>query len=361
MDAAGTAISQATRWFTPGQPFRLESGVELPDVHVAFRSWGRLDAAGGNAVLVCHALTGSADVAAWWPGLLGPGRALDPDRDFVVCANLLGSCYGTTGPTSIDPATGTRWGGAFPAVTIGDMVRLQKLLCEHLGIGRLALVLGGSLGGMLTLEWAVRYPRCVAAIAPMATAARQPPWALGLSEAQRQAIAADPRWCGGGYRPDAPPAAGLAAARAMAMLSYRHWDGFAQRFGRERRADGVYQVASYLRHQGEKFARRFDAASYVVLTRAMDAFDLGAGRGGRAEAVLAAVRIPALVVSVDTDLLYPLEEQIFLARHLPRAEQVVLRSPHGHDGFLIETERLDAFVRDFRVRQVAARPGACTA
>lgn len=344
-----TSVSPATRWFIPEAPFPLESGAALAEVRVAYRTWGRLDTAGENAVMVCHALTGSADLDAWWPGLLGPGRALDPQHDFIVCPNLLGSCYGTTGPTSINPASNQRWGGSFPDVTVGDMVRLQKLLCGHLGIRRLALVIGGSLGGMLTLEWAARYPESVAAIAPVATAARQPPWAIALSEAQREAIAADGRWCGGDYRPDSAPAAGLAAARAMAMLSYRHWDGFEQRFGRERRGNGVYQAAGYLQYQGEKFTRRFDAASYVALTRAMDAFDLGAERGGTTRA-LETIASPALVVSVDSDLLYPLSEQAIISCFLPEAEHVMLRSSHGHDGFLIETERLDALVRDFRLR-----------
>lgn len=360
MDTLDALISPATRWFTPEEPLRLESGQRLLDVHVAWRSWGRLNAAGDNAVLVNHALTGSADVDAWWPGLLGPGRALDPDRDFVVCANLLGSCYGTTGPTSIDPYTGRAYGGAFPAVTVRDMVRLQKRLVDHLGIRRLALVIGGSLGGMLTLEWALRYPELAAAIVPVATAARQPPWAIGFSEAQRQALFADPLWRDGGYAPARPPHRGLAAARAIAMLSYRHWSGFGTRFGRDR-ADERFQVERYLRHQGNKFARRFDAASYVTLTRAMDAFDAGDGRGGAARA-MQAVAAPALVVSVDSDILYPVEEQIFIAGRLRNSEHVVLRSPHGHDGFLLATEQLNSYVRDFRRRRSrasATEPAAC--
>ncbi len=353
MDATTALISPETRWFSPVDPFVLESGMELRGVRVAYRTWGRLAAPADNAIMVCHPLTASADVEAWWEGLLGAGHALDPQRDYVVCSNLLGSCYGTTGPASLDSDTGRRRGSNFPAVTIGDMVRLQRQLARYLGVRRLALVIGGSLGGMLTLEWAVRYPEMVGAVVSVATAARQPAWAIGMSEAQRQAIAADPRWCGGDYLPQQSPDAGLAAARAMAMLSYRHWNGFAQRFAREHRPDGTYEVESYLRYQGWKFVHRFDAASYVVLTRAMDGFDLAVARGGNMEGILSSVQVPALVVSVDSDLLYPIQEQAFLARHLPNAEHAVLHSVHGHDGFLIETEQLDGFIREFRRRRAA--------
>lgn len=348
MDTLDALVSPETRWFAPGEPLQLESGQRLLDVHVAWRSWGRLNAAADNAVLVNHPLTGSADVEAWWPGLLGSGRALDPDRDFIVCTNLLGSCYGTTGPTSIDPYTGRPYGGSFPRIEVRDMVRLQKSLVDHLGIRRLALVIGGSLGGMLTLEWALLHPGLVGAIAPVATAARQPPWAIGFSEAQRQALFADPLWQGGDYPPAHPPRRGLAAARTIAMLSYRHWSGFETRFARDRKEDG-FQVESYLRYQGTRFARRFDAASYVVLTRTMDAFDTGHGRGGAVRA-LKRIEAPTLVVSVDSDVLYPMEEQSFLASHLRNGEHVVLRSEHGHDGFLLATAQLGAYVRDFRRR-----------
>ncbi len=347
-----TLTSSATHWFALEGPFKLESGEQLTGVHVAWRSWGWLNATGDNAIIVNHALTGSADVELWWPRLLGSGHALDPSRDFIVCANLLGSCYGTTGPISMNPVSGRAYGGAFPTITVRDMVRLQKSLIDHLGIRRIALAIGGSLGGMLTMEWALLYPRLVNAIALIATAARQSAWAICFSEAQRQALFADPLWCNGNYPPTAPPRVGLAAARAIAMLSYRHWGEFTSRFARERKPDGTFQVESYLRHQGTKFAQRFDAASYMTLTRAMDTFDAGDGRGGTV-AALRSIESPALVVSVDSDVLYPLEEQIFIAGHLHDAEHVVLRSAHGHDGFLIATEQLNAYVHDFRQRRSA--------
>lgn len=329
--------------------FELESGVVLHGIRVAWHSWGRLNSGRDNAVVVNHALTGSADVDAWWPGLLGPGLALDPGRDCILCINVLGSCYGTTGPASIEPGTGRPYGSRFPAITVRDMVRLQKRVIDELGIRSVACVIGGSLGGMLSLEWALLYPGLARSIVSVGAAASQPAWAIGWSEAQRQAIHADPDWHGGDYSQEQPPRAGLAAARAMAMLSYRHWEGFASRFARRCRGDGVYEAQSYLRHHGEIFADRFEANSYVTLTRAMDAFDTGAGRGGCKNA-LAGIRAPALVVSVDSDLLYPMDEQAFLARHIPAAEHVVLHSRHGHDGFLIETDSLSALVRDFRQR-----------
>lgn len=331
-----------TQFLQLPEAFVLEGGAVLPNVTVAYRSWGALNAAHDNAVLVCHALTGSADVDQWWPGLLGPGRALDPARDFILCSNVLGGCYGSTGPGDINPVTGRRYGGTFPTVTVRDMVSVQAQLLEVLGIEKLALVIGGSLGGMQVLEWAALYPERVGAIVPIGCGVRQSPWAIGWSEAQRQAIFADPNWRGGNYSPATPPAAGLAAARSMAMLSYRHWREFEKRFGRRRR-DGVFEIESWLRHHGDELVKRFDAASYVTLTRAMDSHDLARERDGAL-----APAVPALVVGISSDLLYPLAEEQELAALLPNAELAVLDSPHGHDAFLIETETLNRQVREFR-------------
>ncbi|MEM6796911.1 MAG: homoserine O-acetyltransferase, partial [Acidobacteriota bacterium] len=239
--------------------FRLESGVEIESVEIAYRTWGRLDASGSNAVLLCHALTGSADADLWWNELFGSGRTLDPERgDFIICSNVLGSCYGSTGPASAGP-DGRPWGSAFPAVTIRDMVRAQAALLDHLGVRRLRLVAGGSMGGMQALEWPLLFPDRVDAVAAIGCSARHSAWCIGLSEAQRQAITADPKWRGGRYPPADPPAAGLAAARAMAMCTYRSWASFEQRFGRDlyaqESAEGgpaPFAVESYLRHHGTK-------------------------------------------------------------------------------------------------------------
>ncbi|HSD28401.1 MAG TPA: homoserine O-acetyltransferase [Vicinamibacteria bacterium] len=327
--------------------FPLESGAHLPEVTVAYRTWGRLNARGDNAVLVCHALTGSADVDRWCGALLGPGRALDPERDFVVCSNVLGSCYGTTGPTSARPGAGARWGGDFPAITVRDIVRVQGALLEALGVRRLRLVLGGSLGGMQVLEWALLFPDRVEAIAPIAVSARHSAWCIGLSEAQRQAIYADPRWRDGRYPDGDGPEAGLAVARQIAMCTYRSRASLESRFSREQPEPGRFAVEGWLHHHGRALVDRFDANTYVTLTKAMDTHDVGRGRGGFREA-LRAVRIPALVVSIDSDVLYPPVEQEELAGALPGGRLARLASPHGHDAFLIEGDAMNALLRGFR-------------
>ncbi len=337
----------------------LESGARLDGVRVAYRTWGRLDDDGANAVLVCHALTGTADADEWWGAMFGPGRALDPDRDFIVCQNLLGSCYGTTGPATIDPATGRPFGPDFPAVTVRDMVVVQADALAVLGVRRVRMVIGGSLGGMQALEWAVMFPGRVDAVVPIAVSAVHSAWCIAWSEAQRQALYADAAWQGGRYDPAHPPAAGLAAARMVAMCTYRTRDSFQARFGRRPQDEGgPFAVESYLRYQGRKLVARFDANTYVTLTRAMDSHDLGRGRGGVA-ATLAGIGTPALVVSIDSDVLYPPSEQVELAAGMPRAELVTMASLDGHDGFLIQVDELSAIVADFRRRTASgAQRGA---
>lgn len=341
------ALGSDAQFLALPEPVVLEGGETLPQVTVAYRTWGRLNAAGDNAVLVCHALTGSADLDQWWPGLLGAGKALDPARDFIICSNVLGGCYGSTGPNSIDPRTGRRYGADFPAVTVRDLVAVQAALLDELGVTVLALVLGGSLGGMQVLEWAASYPDRLRAAAAISVGARQSPWCIGLSETQRQTIYADARWREGYYDPADPPVAGLAAARMAAMCSYRHWGEFATRFSRETAPGGGFQVERWLKHHGEKFVARFDANTYVTLTRTMDSHDLGRGRGGT-PAALKNIRLPVLVVGSSSDVLYTPDEQQELARHIPGAELSWLASPHGHDAFLIETDALDRHIRDFR-------------
>ena len=341
-----------TRSHALGGPFLLESGADLPDVTIAYRTWGRLNARGDNAVLVCHALTGSADVDRWWGPLLGPGRALDPDHDFVVCSNVLGSCYGTTGTTSVRPGGG-HWGGDFPAITVRDIVRVQAALLEALGVKRLRLVIGGSLGGMQVLEWALLRSGRVDAIAPIGVSARHSAWCIGLSEAQRQAIYADPRWRGGHYPACDGPEAGLAVARQIAMCTYRSRASLEARFSRDQPEPGRFAVEGWLHHHGRTLVERFDACTYVTLTKAMDTHDVGRGRGGWREA-LSTVHVPALVVSIDTDVLYPPVEQEELAAALPGGRLATLASPHGHDAFLIEGEAMNALVRGFR-KHLASR------
>jgi homoserine O-acetyltransferase len=347
-------MSPETRFVDLPGELALELGGRLPALRIAYRTWGTLDADGANAVVVCHALTGSADADLWWTRLFGPGRALDPERDFVVCSNILGSCYGTTGPTDIDPATGGPWLGTFPAITVRDMVRVQHALATALGVNRIRTVIGGSLGGMQVLEWALLHPEMVESAVFVASTGRHSAWCIGLSEAQRQAIYADPRWKGGRYDPAEPPTAGLAVARMMAMLSYRSQPSFEMRFARRPQTEDLYAIESYLRYQGQQLVDRFDAATYVTLTKAMDTHDVSRGRGDY-EDVLRSVRQPMLVVSIDSDVLYWPWEQREVASLVPNARLALMDSPHGHDAFLIDVDRLNDMVADFRGRSRPVR------
>lgn len=340
-------ISEQTRYVTVPGEFRLENGTTLDRIVIAYRTWGDFANSEEHTVLICHALTGSADVEAWWPNIIGVGKAFDPAEDFIVCANILGSCYGTTGPVTMKPGTNQRYRADFPRISVRDMVEVERTLLDSLGIKRIAVVIGPSLGGMQALEWALMYPERVDSVVPIGVGGQHSPWCIGVSEAQRAAIAADPNWNDGYYSDDAPPNQGLAAARMMAVCNYRSWDSFAIRFGREQRDDGEYQVQSYLRHQGEKINQRFDANTYVTLTHAMHTHDLARGRGNYPD-VLANIEQRALVVSVSTDALYPPHEQAYLASHLPNANYEVLESAHGHDGFLIETDLLGELIAGFR-------------
>lgn len=346
-------IAAETEYLTVPGDFVLESGESLRDVRIAYRTWGDKANATDNAVLICHALTGSADVEAWWPNIIGSGRAFDPAHDYIICANILGSCYGTTGPVSLNPQSGERYRADFPSVSVRDMVNLQHELLNELGVDRLELVTGPSLGGMQALEWAISYPERVSSVVPIGVGGRHSAWCIGVSEAQRAAIAADPNWNDGYYSDDSPPSSGLAAARMMAVCTYRSWESFDSRFGRDQRADELYQVQSYLRHQGEKINDRFDANTYVTLTHAMHTHDLSRGRGDYPD-MLQTISQPALVVSVSTDALYPPREQQELADHLPAARYDILDSVHGHDGFLIETDALGHKIARFRAANRAS-------
>lgn len=326
-------------------PLILESGGVLDEVTTAYRTWGRLDRAGSNGVLVCHALTGNADADEWWSPLIGPGRALDPDRDFIVCSNVLGGCSGTTGPASIDPATGCPWGETFPRITVRDAVALQRALVRHLNIRRLDLVIGGSFGGMQVLEWAASAPDVVDSIVPIAASGRHSPWAIAWSEAQRAAIALD-------------PVRGLAVARMIAMSTYRSPASYDTRFGRSRRPDGTFEIEAWLGNHGDRLVRRFDAASYVRITEAMDSHDLARGRGAYEE-VLSRIEQPALVIGIDSDVLYPIVEQQELALLMPNATLTTLVSPHGHDAFLIDAPDVNDAVLEWRAERRWTSRAAC--
>jgi homoserine O-acetyltransferase/O-succinyltransferase len=342
-------ISPQTQFYKLPQAFQLESGEVLLGVEVAHRTWGQLNSSRDNAVLICHALTGSADADDWWEPLFGAGKIFDPEVNFIVCSNVLGSCYGTTGAVSINPRTNQPYGASFPKITIRDMVNLQAVLVKVLSIERLKLVIGGSLGGMQVLEWALLYPDLVDAIAPTAVSGRHSAWCIGLSEAQRQAIYADPSWKNGNYTRLEPPSKGLAVARMMAMSTYRSWSSFEHRFGRERNSYDLeenFAIANYLRYQGEKLVQRFDANTYINLTHAMDSHDVSRGRGSFNN-VLSSVKQRTLVVAIDSDILYPPCEQEELAALIPDAKLVWLSSLDGHDGFLIDMGELNDLVVSF--------------
>lgn len=356
------AVPQTMTLFAD-RPFRMEVGAELQPVTVAYETYGELNAAGDNAILICHALTGSAHAAwynhpeekgpGWWDPLVGPGRAFDTDRYFVVCTNILGGCYGTTGPTSTDPKTGKPYRMRFPQMSIRDMVTLQKHACDALGIKQIVTIAGGSMGGMQVLEWALMYPDMVRSIIPIATAGRHSAWCIALHEAQRAAIHLDPDFKGGDY--DKQPARGLGIARTVAMISYRADLEYAEKFKRDRiRPDAhfdpenLFQVESYLRYQGQKLVERFDAATYLYITWAMDQHDISRGRGSYEE-VLATIKAPALCAGITSDMLYPVHEQREIARHIPRARYFEIDSIHGHDAFLIEWDQVTRAIQDFLV------------
>jgi homoserine O-acetyltransferase len=340
-------ITEETRYFESTEPLQLELGGALPGVKVAYRTWGTLNAAGSNAILICHALTGNADADAWWSGMFGEGRAFDETRDFIICSNVIGSCYGSTGPLSPNPATGRHYGPDFPRITIRDMVAVQHRLVTALGIERLSLVVGASLGGMQVLEWGCMYPEMAGALMPMGISGRHSAWCIAQSEAQRMAIAADADWRDGWYDPLLQPAKGLAAARMMAMCTYRCFENFQARFGRQMQEDGLFTAESYQRYQGRKLVGRFDANTYVTLTRAMDMHDVGRGRVSY-EAALGSLTMPVEVLSIDSDILYPKEEQEELARLIPGSRILFLDEPYGHDAFLIDVDTVSRMICEFK-------------
>jgi homoserine O-acetyltransferase len=355
------------RAMLPG-PFALLSGQSLSVLEIGYETYGRLNADASNAILICHALTGDQHVASlnprtgkpgWWPRLVGPGLPIDPERHFIIASNVLGGCSGSSGPGSIDPATGQRYAMHFPVITIRDMVRAQALLLDHLGVGVLQAVVGGSMGGMQALDWAVAFPDRVRSVIAIASAARHSAQNIAFHEVGRQAIMADPNWAGGDYPVDRPPAAGLAVARMAAHITYLSEEGLTAKFGRRlqnREAlgfgfDAEFQVESYLRHQGLAFTERFDANSYLYITRALDYFDLAAPHGGQLALAFAGTRTRFAVISFTSDWLYPTAEARRVVRALNAAGAAVsfveLESPFGHDAFLLEAPEMNRVVDGF--------------
>ena len=351
----------------PGD-FALACGAVLPELTIAYETYGKLNANGTNAILICHALTLDQYVASahprtgkpgWWTRLIGPGKPVDPEHWFVICANVLGGCMGSTGPTSIDPRDGQPFAMRFPVITISDMVAAQARLLDHLGVDTLAAVIGGSMGGMQALTWAVHHPARVKKVVAIATAARHSAQNIAFHEVGRQAIMADPKWQGGQYAPDAPPADGLAVARMAAHITYLSEEGLTEKFGRRLQNrdavsfgfDADFQVESYLRHQGLSFVERFDANSYLYITRAMDYFDLAEPHGGNLARAFAGVQSRFCLVSFTSDWLYPTAESRRIVKALNAAGAAVsfveLESPFGHDAFLLDAPEMNRVITGF--------------
>jgi homoserine O-acetyltransferase/O-succinyltransferase len=363
--------------FGPEAPLKLDAGVALSPFQVAYQTYGTLNAARSNAVLVCHALTGDQHVfnrhpvtgkAGWWETMIGPGKPIDTERYFVVCANVLGACMGTTGPASTHPVTGMPWGLDFPVITIRDMVRAQAMLLDRLGIDTVFAVVGGSMGGMQVLQWAASYPERVFAALPIACATRHSAQNIAFHEVGRQAVMADPDWRGGRYYVEgANPRRGLAVARMGAHITYLSDAALHRKFGRkfQDRAnptfsfDADFEVESYLRHQGSSFVERFDANSYLYLTRAMDYFDLTADYGGVLANAFRATRTRFCVISFTSDWLFPTADSRATVHALNAAGARVsfaeITTDKGHDAFLLDEPELIQIVGGFLDSAAAAR------
>jgi homoserine O-acetyltransferase len=356
--------------FVSSRPFCFESGGAIPELTLRYETYGRLNAAKDNAVLICHALSGNHHCAGvhsmderkqgWWNFMVGPGKPIDTSRYFVICSNVLGGCSGSSGPDSINPATGTRYRLDFPKLTVRDMVSAQSLLIDSLGVGRLHAVIGGSMGGMQTLQWAIDFPDRVGRYIALACCARHNAQAIAFNDTGRQAIVRDPVWGQGQYDPECPPADGLSVARMMAHITYLSDAGMQAKFGRRRRSNGTgrehfdveFEVESYLRYQGERFVTRFDANTYLYLTKALDRFDLHGPES--LDATLSAVTARGLIVGFTSDWLYPPQGNREVAEALLRggkdATYVELAMDFGHDSFLLRSPELYDLIRSFLAR-----------
>jgi homoserine O-acetyltransferase len=325
----------------------LENGEVLPDITIAYQSWGTLNAAKDNAILINHAMTGWSDVPGWWPQMIGPGLAFDTDKYFIVCPNVIGGCQGSTGPSSIAP-DGKRYGSRFPIISIRDMVNAEVAFSDALGIDKYLLSVGPSLGGMRALEWAIQLPHRIGAICTIGSSAVATGDQIGTAAIQIRAIKSDPHFNKGDYyEQKRGPVEGMGIARRIAHLTYRTESEMDVRFGRQLQGDetGRYAVESYLDHQADKLAKRFDANTYIALTDAMNSHDVGRDRGGVVEA-LKSITVPVVVVSIDTDRLFPPRLQVEISELVPTSEPLIsINSDFGHDGFLVEAESVGAAIR----------------
>ena len=323
----------------------LESGAVLAEVDITYDTFGALNAAKDNVIWVCHALTANSDVADWWPHTVEEGRFLDPTRYFIVCANFLGSHYGTTSPLSVNPATGEKYYYNFPQITVRDMVKCHQLLAKHLGIERVKLLIGSSIGGFQCMEWAISEPKFMESVALIATTTCTEPWAAAFNESQRMAIRTDRTW---GERRDDAGIDGMAVARSIALISYRGGAAYnaTQQDENPTEASFTRRAHSYQQYQGEKLRRRFNAMSYYRLSEAVDSHNIARGRGSIAEA-LAKIEARALVVAISSDILFPPEAHTPMREHIRDVEYHLIESEFGHDGFLVEHEKLNTIIQNF--------------
>ena len=328
-----------------GEAITLESGAVLPEVDITYDTFGTLNEAKDNVIWVCHALTANSDVADWWPHTVEEGRFLDPTRYFIVCANFLGSHYGTTSPLSVNPTTGEKYYYDFPQITVRDMVKCHQLLAKHLGIERVKLLIGSSIGGFQCMEWAISEPKFMESVALIATTTCTEPWAAAFNESQRMAIRTDKTW--GELRDDAG-IDGMAVARSIALISYRGGAAYntTQQDENPTEASFTRRAHSYQQYQGEKLRRRFNAMSYYRLSEAVDSHNIARGRGSIAEA-LSKIEARALVVAISSDILFPPEAHVPMREHIRDVEYHLIESEFGHDGFLVEHEKLNTIIQNF--------------
>jgi homoserine O-acetyltransferase len=322
-------------YFNHPHKIALEGGDSLPSITIAYSTYGTMNADKSNVVWVCHALTANSEAAEWWVGLIGSGKVIDTEKHFIVCANILGSCYGSTGPLSINPITEAPYYSSFPLVTIRDMVKAHILLREHLEIEKIFLLMGGSMGGYQAMEWCIMENNRIGQLFLLATSATESAWGIAIHTAQRLAIEADQSWQSASAEAGAN---GLKAARAIGMLTYRNYNIMvAQQTDPESEKVDHYKASSYIQYQGDKLVQRFNAMSYWLLSKSMDSHHIGRARGGNTGLILKEIIQKTLLIGINSDILCPIAEQQFLNRHLPNANLIVIDSNYGHDGFMVET------------------------
>jgi homoserine O-acetyltransferase len=331
--------------FHSQHPFQLETGGVLQQLTIAYTTYGELNAGKDNVIWVCHALTANSDAKEWWPGMTGKGFAIDEEKYFVICANIIGSCYGTTGPLSVDPATGLPYFSSFPFVTIRDIVKAHQLLARHLSINKIQLLVGGSMGGYQALEWAMMEPTFIAQLFLIGTSAHESAWGIAIHTTQRMAIEADQTW---GTPSAKAGERGLKVARGIGMITYRNYRTYELK-QKETEQDKIdnFRAASYIEYQGNKFANRFNAYSYWILTKAMDSHNLARHRSPLLNEVVRSITQRTFLIGITTDLLCPVQELKYLAENIPNATYLEIDSIYGHDGFLVEVETISQHLREW--------------